>query len=153
MHKQKNRTRNEAFTLIETLVSLVIISIITTLIYFCCSSAIRNINKARNLTASDFKLIENDKNLRKIINSISVPDWETDYKLTYTPNSISFSWVEGQDCVYLYEFDNGFELKECTLMAYKNGEIAGIRIEYFYMGKNYECSQLFSSIPFGLMKL
>ena len=96
MHKQKNRTRNEAFTLIETLVSLVIISIITTLIYFCCSSAIRNINKARNLTASDFKLIENDKNLRKIIipysltkaNTKNPPPYSTLYPDT---NSLSLS--------------------------------------------------------------
>lgn len=153
MNYQRSSKKNEAFTFIETLVSIVVISIITSLIYFCCSSAIKNIYKARTLTSADLKIIESDNKLRSIINSVSVPDWETDFEIKFTSRTITLRWVEGRDEDFIYEMDPDIEVDKCSVLQYRNGKISGIKIEYLYNGQRYECSQLFSSIPFGQIEL
>ncbi len=143
----------EGFTYIETLVSLAIVTMICVMLVFCYSSAIKGITKSREQVNSDFELIDFDTSLRKLINSISLPEWKKDYYVKYTPNSLLLEYVNGSSEYTETTINKNFQVKNCSVIFYDNEKPAGLKVCYSYKNKEYICSELFSSIPFGQVKL
>ncbi len=153
MNLLKNKKAYEGFTFIETLVSLTVITMICVMLVFCYSSAIKGITKSRKQVNSDLELIDFDTSLRKIINSISLPQWKKDYNFTYTSTSLFLEYVNGSSEYIETTINKNFQIKNCFVIFYDNKKPAGLKVYYSYKNKEYICSELFSSIPFGQVKL
>ena len=153
MNLLKNNKSKEGFTFIETIVSLAIITMICILLVFCYSSAIKGITKSREQVNSDLELIDFDTSLRKLINSISLPEWKNDYNFTYTSTSLFLEYVNGSSEYIETTINKNFQIKNCSVLFYDNEKPAGLKVSYSYKNKEYTCLELFSRIPVGQVKL
>lgn len=153
MNLLKNKKVHEGFTFIETLVSLSVITMICVMLVFCYSSSIKGITKSRVQVNADLELIDFDTTLRKLINSISLPEWKTDYNYTYTSSELFLEYVHGSSELAKTGINKNVKITDCSVIFYDNQKPAGLEIHYIYCGKEYTCNELFSSIPFGQEKL
>lgn len=153
MKQQKNNVFTESFSYVETLVSLLVISIICVLLAFCYSTSVKSIVKTKQKAKEATQILQFDTFLRNTINSISVPAWEKDYTFTYSKNNIDLPWVNGKKEPQNTSIPEDFIIEKAETIKYKNSKPAGLKVIYTYNKKEYECSCLFSSIPYGVENL
>lgn len=144
---------NEGFTFIETLVALTIIILISLMLVFCYSTSIKTLDKTRSKTKDSIEVLDMDKNFRQIIQSISLPEWETTYSYSYTSSSLSLQWINCSEDFAMFDFDSSIVINNVEIIKYKNNIPAGLKITYLYKNNKYSCIELFSSIPFGQLEL
>lgn len=144
---------NEGFTFLETLVSITIITFIVILLGFCFSTSSRILRKTNTQTISDLELLKIDTKFRQLIQSINIPDWETKYSITNTQTTITLNWVNGTNSISSLEINPNILILKTDLIKYKNDKPAGLCITYLYRDKEYICSELFSSIPYGQVEI
>lgn len=144
---------NEGFTFIETLVALAVIALISVMLVFCYSTSIKSLNKTRSKTKDTFEVLSIDESFRKIIQSISLPEWENTYNYSYTTSSLSLPWINRTEETVKFDFDSSLVINKVEVINYKNDIPAGLKITYQYQKHEYICSELFSSIPFGQVEL
>lgn len=144
---------NEGFTFVETLVALSVIAIISVMLVFCYSTSIKSLSKTRSKTKDTFEVLSIDEKFRKIIQSISLPEWENTYNYSYTTTSLSLQWINRAEETVKFEFDSSLIINNVEIIKYKNDIPAGLKITYQYQNHEYICSELFSSISFGQVEL
>lgn len=144
---------NEGFTFVETLVALTVIALISIMLVFCYSTSIKTLNKTRSKTKNTFEVLTIDENFRRIIQSISLPEWESTYECSYTSSSLSLQWINQAEDSIQFDFDSSLFITNVEILKYKNSMPAGLKITYLYQDHEYICSELFSSIPYGQVEL
>lgn len=144
--------KSAAFSYIEAVVSLLIISLICFLIANVYSVSIKSINKTRNKLTATILHMNADSELRDLINGINYPYWVKEYNIESDENTITVEYFKGNPEKYTGTFNN-IKIVECDFLRTNNKEPIGIFIKYTINDKEYETKELFSSFPFGAVKI
>jgi type II secretory pathway component PulJ len=146
---KKIKKSKEAFTYIEVIVSLLIIALLAGLLYFSYAICIKGINSSRKSVKESIEWLNTDSILRKKIEAVSIPFWQKDYEYSFTPNSLTISWVNGLNASETINLPNIFKIQAVEPINSENDSIKGLIIKYQYKNSDYELKALFSSRPYG----
>lgn len=147
--KPNQRSYSDGFSYIEVLVSLLIISLIGSLLFFSYSISVRSVDSSRKKVKTELLRIKTDSQLRKTIEKISIPSWTSEYEYNMINNTIELSWVDGKENPQLLELDRKVEPIELKPLKFDDGHIVGFIIRYLINGTEYETVAVFASRPYG----
>lgn len=142
--------RNKGFSFVETLISLLIISLISTVMYSAFSSSIKSIIKIKEKQKKDFEIFRTEQELRNIVSSIDIPFWEKNFYFKITDDSISCSYLNGNPKVETKNLPYPINLLSYNVVYFEKIKPVGVKIEYEIMGQPRIISQTFASQPIGL---
>lgn len=144
----KSNKQNSAFSYIEVLVSISVIAVISLLLYFSYSVCSKNIYHVHQNLENELKCLRVDNEIRKGIENVRIPYWETRIMHTIRNNSIFISWFNGNNELYeirLPEYVKEIQMHEIIY----SGKTVGFEVSYLLLNKECKTSALFSSCPFG----
>ena len=154
--KQKSSFRQNSFdsgfTFIETLISLAIISMMAVVITGGILISLQSYRKARTEIKKANLLLASDTQLRNDASHIMIPYWVSEMKFSFTESSITYSWVDGKEDSQTFSYTN-IAILDAELMKKGGKAPSGIRIKYEFDGNVYTASCLFSTFPYGDVKL
>ena len=159
MNMQKNQNSfhklkiNEAFTYIEVIVSLIIISLIACLLYFSYSICIKGFNSSRESVTDSLIHISVDSYFREKIQTVTIPYWLYDYEYTFTDSEIMLSWMNGEKKLDKVTVPKNVKIDDIRVIFSENKNIKGLHIKYFIKSKEYETKVLFASRVFGDLQI
>ncbi len=163
--KQNNE---QGFTFVETLVSLLIISLTAVILYGAFNSSIHAIYSSVSHTITNYQILKTDTVLRREVANICIPYWQKDFTYTTSYNKIELPWYCAKDKWTLslfisetgnliletdadskktYTLLNGIEDISFKLVTASNNIPFGIKITYTKNDKKYITTVLFSSRP------
>lgn len=149
IQKKINKTLNSGYTYIEVLVSLLVISMLSALLFFSYSFCVRSIRKTRQNITSSIERLNFEYSIRKKINSVSIPYWLKDYELSTESNVLILNWVNGVNSLELIHYPATIKILKIEQITKKSGFIIGLKINYEFRGKEYEILELFASRKYG----
>lgn len=150
---KKNQKSKEAFTYIEVIVSLLIIALLAGLLYFSYAICIKGINSSRKSVKESIEWLNTDSMLRKKIEAVSIPFWQKDYEYSFSPNSLTISWMNGVKTSETISLPDVFEIQSVEPINSEKDSIKGLIIKYQYKNSEYELKALFSSRSFGSVQI
>lgn len=142
--------RNKGFSFVETLVSLLIVSLISTVMYFALSSSIKNILKIKEKERIDFQIFRTEQVVRETISSIEIPFWKKDLFFQVTEDFISCNYLNGNKEVEKKILPYSIKDVVVDVIYFEETKPVGVKIEFEIKGQHRVISQTFASLPIGL---
>lgn len=150
--KQKNSS-SLAFTLIEVLVSVLITSIISLIIYISFHNNISIINKSNKKTAERIELLKIDSEIRRKINDIQIPLYESELKVEYSFEDLKIKSKRLETVYFDLSVSHDISIRNVIFIYSDNNKEIGLQIEYEYLNKIYMCRELFGTFMIGAILL
>lgn len=141
---------DSAFSLVEVLVSLFIISLLCGALYFAFSTSTKSIFKARKSSADNYNWYINDEKIRNIITSVNIPYWARDFDFSATGNVISLNYVSGNSDTKEYLLSDSVDIVSFQILTTSASKPFGIYLKFKIDDFEYELKEVFSSLPDGL---
>ena len=148
MHRNFNKAR-AAFSYIEVVVSLMIISMVALLLYFTYAVSVRSVNSSKQRIKTEIVRIKTDTVLRRSIENIIVPAWISEYEYSFNDNSINLSWVNGNQNITEIEIEKMVKIISVEPLKTKTDKILGFEIKYSIDVNEFETIAIFASRPYG----
>lgn len=142
--------KNNGFSFIETLVSLLIISIISTVMYLSFSSSIKEIIKIKEKEKLDYQIFRSEQIIRNTISSIDIPFWKRDFYFFITEDSISCNYQNGNNKIETKKLPYSIKILSYEIIYFEKTNPVGIRIEFEMDNRIRIINQVFASRPIGL---
>lgn len=142
----------KAFSYIEVLVSLFIISILSFVLYFSFGTVIKSYNSSKKKIKNASIQINTDSILRNNIEKIYIPYWENEYEFSFSNNSITLSWINGAEEKKEIFISNEVNIISAEVLYSANKKAIGLQIRYQIEDIDYELLAAFASIPYGAIK-
>ncbi|WP_177528875.1 hypothetical protein [uncultured Treponema sp.] len=138
--------KNDAFTLMESLVSIAVMSSAIPAIVFAYSSCMHSVVFAKQNVRSNLDLINSDRILREFIQQIKIPPWvnEKNINLTWSNQSIVIYTEQDDFCEYKLDLPEKIRILSCSLIC-KQNESVGLLCEYELRNKRNKLIQIFAS--------
>ncbi|MBO4404927.1 MAG: type II secretion system protein, partial [Treponema sp.] len=140
----KKNNLSSAFSYVEVLVSLFIISMISIVLAVSYSVGIKAVVKDKESVFSSYKHMKVDSFLRKNIEKIEFPYWINELLLDAEDNILTISC---NNVTYTIKLPEYVSIKKVEQL-YPDG-LAGVKISYEIGNKTYKSSVLFSSYSYG----
>lgn len=140
------------FTLLESLISLSIISIISIVITAGILLSMQSYRKSSDQVKNAYKLLEIDRQIRNICSNIEIPFWETNAEISFTEHTFSTKWYKSKDNLETFEFPDIIITKIEQIQSKKN-KLYGLIIYYSFNEKAHICKSLLKNIPYGELEL
>ncbi len=147
----KNKHTN-AFSFIEVLISLLIISMLTLLLYFSFGTIIKSYNLSKKKIKNSITQINTDSILRSNIEKICIPFWENEYDFSFSKNSLTINWLNGINETKTIIIPDIVCIIDVDMISNTKGKAIGLRILYQIEDSDYELTASFASIPYGVKK-
>lgn len=146
---KKQNEKVAAFTLIETLVSLLVVSLMGMILYFSFFVSVKSVNSSNNNVSVQIERLNTDRKLRTSIESVRVPFWVKEYDYSFSKNQLLFSWINGIDKKQNIGFSENVVLDSCIPILSKEDRIIGFEIKYSIKSNQFTTKALFSSYSYG----
>lgn len=146
---KKQNEKVAAFTLIETLVSLLVVSLMGMILYFSFFVSVKSVNSSNNNVSIQIERLNIDRKLRTSIESVRVPFWVKEYDYSFSKNQLLFSWINGIDKKQNIGFSENVVLDSCIPILSKEDRIIGFEIKYSIKSNQFTTKALFSSYSYG----
>ena len=158
MNMQRSQDRiyfAKAFSFMEVLVSLVIISLISALLYFSYAVSLKSIAKSRQKTSDELTLLRTDSLLRSKIEGFRFPFWTKEIKFEFTGNSIEIyhDGEKTENSSVLITVPEEIKITDCTALTGEDKSIRGLNIKYMIKETEHESKILFASRIYGENKI
>lgn len=147
--KQGKEKSSAAFTYIEVVVALIIISLIASVLFFSYSVCIKSINSSRKSVKSAVEYLNIDSYLRKKIESVSFPFWLQKYDYSFSDNEIVLSWLDGVKDKQIIKLPEEVRIIDIKPLLSENKRIKGLYIKYYIKKQECELKALFASRIYG----
>ncbi len=145
---QCNLKTSYAFSYIEVIVSLLIISFIAGLLYFSYSICVKSLYSSKESINNSIEHLEADEYLRESIQSVLVPFWQDTVEYSFTENEITISWNNGEISKSL-KMKHNVKIIEVNPVYSEQDRIKGLYVKYNLNNKSYESRVLFASRYYG----
>lgn len=146
---KKQNEKVAAFTLIETLVSLLVVSLMGMILYFSFFVSVKSVNSSNNNVSIQIERLNIDRKLRTSIESVRVPFWIKEYDYSFSKNQLLFSWINGIDKKQNISFSENVVLDSCIPILSKEDRIIGFEIKYSIKSNQFTTKALFASYSYG----
>ena len=146
---KKQNEKVAAFTLIETLVSLLVVSLMGMILYFSFFVSVKSVNSSNNNVSIQIERLNIDRKLRTSIESVRVPFWVKEYDYSFSKNQLLFSWINGIDKNKNISFSENVVLDSCIPILSKEDRIIGFEIKYSIKSNQFTTKALFASYSYG----
>ncbi|MBP3561599.1 MAG: hypothetical protein J6J67_03745 [Treponema sp.] len=146
---KKQNEKVAAFTLIETLVSLLVVSLMGMILYFSFFVSVKSVNSSNNNVSVQIERLNTDRKLRTSIESVRVPFWVKEYDYSFSKNQLLLSWINGIDKKQNIGFSENVVLDSCIPILSKEDRIIGFEIKYSIKSNQFTTKALFSSYSYG----
>lgn len=146
---KKQNEKVAAFTLIETLVSLLVVSLMGMVLYFSFFVSVKSVNSSNNNVSIQIERLNIDRKLRTSIESVRVPFWVKEYDYSFSKNQLLFSWINGIDKNQNISFSENVVLDSCIPILSKEDRIIGFEIKYSINSNQFTTKALFASYSYG----
>lgn len=146
---KKQNEKVSAFTLIETLVSLLVVSLMGMILYFSFFVSVKSVNSSNNNVSIQIERLNIDRKLRTSIESVRVPFWVKEYDYSFSKNQLLFSWINGIDKNQNISFSENVVLDSCIPILSKEDRIIGFEIKYSINSNQFTTKALFASYSYG----
>lgn len=146
---KKQNEKVAAFTLIETLVSLLVVSLMGMILYFSFFVSVKSVNSSNNNVSIQIERLNIDRKLRTSIESVRVPFWVKEYDYSFSKNQLLFSWINGIDKNQNISFSENVVLDSCIPILSKEDRIIGFEIKYSINSNQFTTKALFASYSYG----
>lgn len=146
---KKQNEKVAAFTLIETLVSLLVVSLMGMILYFSFFVSVKSVNSSNNNVSIQIERLNIDRKLRTSIESVRVPFWVKEYDYSFSKNQLLFSWINGIDKNQFISFSENVVLDSCIPILSKEDRIIGFEIKYSINSNQFTTKALFASYSYG----
>lgn len=146
---KKQNEKVAAFTLIETLVSLLVVSLMGMILYFSFFVSVKSVNSSNNNVSIQIERLNIDRKLRTSIESVRVPFWVKEYDYSFSKNQLLFSWINGIDKNKNISFSENVVLDSCIPILSKEDRIIGFEIKYSINSNQFTTKALFASYSYG----
>lgn len=150
IYKEKSR---DAFTYIEVIVSLLIISLIAGVLYISYAACLKNIDSSRISVNDSIERLNTDTLIRKKIENVVIPFWIKKYETSYSSNTLTLQWINGIDKSETIIIPDNFSIVEVEQIVLEGNIPKGLIIKYEYKKNVYELKALFASRPYGKVQL
>ncbi len=152
--KIKNSKRLvQGFSLVETLISILIISLIASVLYLVYWTSVKSLSSSKvQLQYSNLRL-NTDILLRKNIESVSIPFWVNEYDYSFDKKSLLLSWVNGVRSPVLVKIPDKVTIENVELILSDEKNPSALKVIYRIDKKTYETISVFSSRKYGEYKL
>lgn len=147
--------KQDGFTFIEAVVSLLIIALISAAIYATFATAYKALNTTQKSLIATSNVLIIDAKLRDSLSLVCIPFWVRNVHYSSTDTSITIPWVKGVESKSVtvslenYKIENG----HIDIIKGVNEIPLGCHILYTIENKEYMTSIVFASIPLGQMSL
>lgn len=149
MQKIIYKDKNSAFTYIEVLVSLIIISLIAGLLYFSYFVSIRSLRKSENEVKIQVLRLDVDAKIRDSVEGFTIPFWESGIDLTFSESQISFSWGDSPNNKRVLDFPSNVCIKDCEFLFSSSDTPQGLAVTYEINSQEFITKALFASYIYG----
>lgn len=146
---KKQNEKVAAFTLIETLVSLLVVSLMGMILYFSFFVSVKSVNSSNNNVSIQIERLNIDRKLRTSIESVRVPFWVKEYDYSFSKNQLLLSWINGIDKNQNISFSENVVLDSCIPILSKEDRIIGFEIKYSIKSNQFTTKALFASYSYG----
>lgn len=146
---KKQNEKVAAFTLIETLVSLLVVSLMGMILYFSFFVSVKSVNSSNNNVSVQIERLNTDRKLRTSIESVRVPFWVKEYDYSFSKNQLLLSWINGIDKNQNISFSENVVLDSCIPILSKEDRIIGFEIKYSIKSNQFTTKALFASYSYG----
>lgn len=146
---KKQNEKVAAFTLIETLVSLLVVSLMGMILYFSFFVSVKSVNSSNNNVSIQIERLNTDRKLRTSIESVRVPFWVKEYDYSFSKNQLLLSWINGIDKNQNISFSENVVLDSCIPILSKEDRIIGFEIKYSIKSNQFTTKALFASYSYG----
>lgn len=146
---KKQNEKVAAFTLIETLVSLLVVSLMGIILYFSFFVSVKSVNSSNNNVSIQIERLNTDRKLRTSIESVRVPFWVKEYDYSFSKNQLLLSWINGIDKNQNISFSENVVLDSCIPILSKEDRIIGFEIKYSIKSNQFTTKALFASYSYG----
>lgn len=146
---KKQNEKVAAFTLIETLVSLLVVSLMGMILYFSFFVSVKSVNSSNNNVSVQIERLNTDRKLRTSIESVRVPFWVKEYDYSFSKNQLLLSWINGIDKNQNISFSENIVLDSCIPILSKEDRIIGFEIKYSIKSNQFTTKALFASYSYG----
>lgn len=158
MHKLKPSMRilnnkNSAFTLMEALISLLIISLIGLVITSAFTSGTRSITKGNEKVKGVVKQLQTDIKIRSAAEKVCIPWWINECQISSTTDTITFPWQDGLPNECTVTVPSGISIIDFELIKVPQQHPAGIKVTCSYKSESFIIEALFASFPIGVIPL
>lgn len=143
--------KNNAFTLIEALISLLIISLIGLVITTAFSAGIKSLSKGTKRTNDQIKQLQTDTRVRTVAGKVCIPWWENECSISITSNSITFPWQNGLNEEQTVQFPKEITILSYELISTQNKHPIGIKLVCVNRTEEFIIEALFGSFPDGVV--
>lgn len=143
------RKQTNAFTYIEVIVSLLIISVLAGLLYITFSIGIKQFRSSKKSVNYLIERLDTDTIIRTGIEKVSIPFWVTEYDYSFSNNEIALSWINGiKEKTIINIPDNAVIINIEEILSEKDS-IKGLIVKYTINNHVYEIKALFASRTYG----
>lgn len=149
MQKIIYKDKIPAFTYIEVLVSLIIISLIAGLLYFSYFVSIRSLRKSENDLKIQILRLDVDTKIRDSAEEFIIPFWEKHINLTFSESQISFSWGDSPNNKRVLDFPSNVRIKNCDFLYSSSDIPQGLSVTYEINNQEFLTKALFASYFYG----
>lgn len=148
-----SNSKNAAFTLMEALISLLIISLIGLVTISSFTSGTRSITKGSEKVSSIVKQLQTDSKIRSAAEKVCIPFWINECQITSTSNTITFPWQNGLQEEYTVTVPSDITIVSFELIEVSGKHPAGIKVTCSYKSEPFIIEALFASFPDGVVTL
>lgn len=141
---------NKAFTFIETLVSLLIITIISTVMYLSFSSSIKDIIKIKEKERDSYKIFRIEQTIRDTISAVEIPFWSSDFYFSITEDTISCNYLNGNKEITTRKLPYPLKIINYEIVFFEKKKPVGIILNVEIDNCDRIINQTFASRPIGL---
>jgi prepilin-type N-terminal cleavage/methylation domain-containing protein len=141
------------FTLVESLVSLAIVSMIGVIIFMAFSVGVKSVTQSHSSVLAALRHLKTDTVLRNSLEKVRIPYWEKDFELSATATTLVVPWYGGAKEAHAIALPDG--VKDITYELVKpveNGAPTGCRVKYRIDNREYSSAVVFASAPPGVLK-
>ena len=146
---KKQNEKVAAFTLIETLVALLVVSLMGMVLYFSFFVSVKSVNSSNKNISIQIERLNIDRKLRNSIESVKVPFWIKEYDYSFSQNHLLLSWINGIEEKQNIIFSENIALDSCMPILSKEDRIIGFEIKYFIKNNQFTTKALFASYSYG----
>lgn len=149
MQKKVFKDKVPAFTYMEVLVSLVVISMVAGLLSFSYATGVKSLRNSKKEVTNQILRLNTDTQIRKYVEKVIMPFWENEYEITYSSNQISLPWVNGKEAPISINFPNNVKIVNCEVLLSSSDNPQGLIVTYNIDKEDYITKVLFASYKYG----
>ena len=149
--KRFSKSVNEAFSFIEVLVSLLIVSLVSLIMYFAFSSSVKTLVNAKKNIRNQYKIFVSEKIIRDTVASVDVPFWKTDFAFSINENSLSCNYLNGEVKTETVRLPYQIKILKSEIVYFEDTKPVGVKIEFEMENETRSIRQTFASRPLMLV--